>query len=58
MTTNVETLFSRQLMVHLKRNSTEVTLNHIYLQTASIIQLTVTKFVQPKQLYTSNGVKL
>jgi hypothetical protein len=45
-------------MVHLNTNSTELTLNSTYLQTASLIKLTVTKYVQPKQLYASNGVKL
>jgi hypothetical protein len=44
-------------MIQLNTNSTELTLNSIYLQTAPLIQLTVTKFDQPKLLYAC-GVKL
>jgi hypothetical protein len=59
MTMNVETLVSRQLNVSLKQKFDRINfVNRIYLQTASFMQLTLTNFVQTKQLYTSNGVKL
>jgi hypothetical protein len=45
-------------MVILNRNSTELSLNHLYLQIAYLIQLTVKKFVQPQHLYTSRGGKI
>jgi hypothetical protein len=45
-------------MVILNRNSTELILNHIYFQMACFIQLTATKFVQTKELYTADGGKL